>query len=64
MKYNIDPELNFIAKIKTPRKPGLLPMMNRVVRSFKCESDDTVTVKRARITGYQGAELFAYVIEP
>lgn len=64
MRYPIDPELNLIAKIKMPGNPKLLPLMNLVVRSFKCESDDKVTVKKARLRGYEGAELTAYVIEP
>ena len=64
MKYPIDPELNVIAKIKMPGNPKLLPLMNLVVRSFKCKSDDKVTVKKARLRGYEGAELTAYVIEP
>lgn len=64
MKYNIDPELSLIAKLKMPGKPKLLPLMNKVIRSFKCKSDDKVTVKKAKLHGYEGAELSAYVIEP
>lgn len=64
MKYPIDPELRGIAKFKMPGNPKLLPLMNLAVRSFKCRSDAKVTVKKARLRGYQGAELFAYVIEP
>ena len=64
MKYNIDPELYGIAKIKMPGNPKLLPLMNLAVRSFKCKSDDKVAVKRARFCGYQGEVLSACVIEP
>lgn len=64
MKYNIDPELKLISKIKMPGNPKLLPLMNLAVRSFKCKSDEKVTVKKARLCGYKGAELSAYVIEP
>lgn len=64
MKYHIDPELKMIAKIKMPGNPKLLPLMNLAVRSFRCKSDDKVTVKKAKLRGYEGAELSAYVIEP
>ena len=64
MKYTIDPELYTIAKIKMPGNPKLLPLMNGVIRSFRCRSDDKVLVKRARFCGYQGDVLSAYVIEP
>lgn len=64
MKYNIDPELSFISKFKMPNNPKLLPLMNAVCRSFRCKSDDKVTVKKAKLRGYDGAELSAYVIEP
>ena len=64
MKYNIDPELYVIAKIKMPGNPKLLPFMNMAIRSFKCKSDDKVTVKRTRICANDGAKLSAYVIEP
>ena len=64
MKYNIDPELYGIAKIKMPGNLKLLPLMNRVIRSFRCKSDEQVLVKRARLCGYQGEVLSAYVIEP
>ena len=64
MKYNIDPELRFISKIKMPGNPKLLPLMNLAVRSFKCKSDEKVTVKKTRIYSFDSAELSAYVIEP
>lgn len=64
MKYNIDPELGLIAKIKMPRNPKLLPVMNLAVRSFKCKSDEKVIVKKTKFRGCDGAELSAYVIEP
>jgi len=64
VKYHIDPELELIAKIKMPGNPKLLPLMNLAVRSFRCKSDDKVTVKKAKLRGYEGAELSAYVIEP
>lgn len=64
MKYNIDPELGLIAKIKMPGNPKLLPLMNKVIRSFQCKSDDKVAVKRTRLYSCDGEELSAYVIEP
>lgn len=64
MKYNIDPELNLIAKIKMPGNPKLLPLMNKVIRSFKCKSDEKVIVRRTRIWANDGEKLSAYVIEP
>lgn len=64
MKYDIDPELMLISKIKMPRNPKLLPLMNQVIRAFRCKPDAKVTVKKARLRGYQEAVLSAYVIEP
>ena len=64
MKYNIDPELALISKIKMPGNPKLLPLINRAIRLFKCESDEKVTVKKYRLRGYEKAEIFARVIEP
>ena len=63
MKYNIDPELELISKIKMPNNPKLLPLMNAVCRGFLCKSDDKVTVKRYGMPGY-GASLVVHVIEP
>lgn len=63
-KYNIDPELSFIAKIKMPRSVKLLPAMNAVCRSFRCKPDERVTVKRYGIPGYLGETVPVYVIEP
>ena len=64
VKYPIDPELRKIAKIKMPENPNLLPLMNLVVRNFRCKSDDRVTVKRYGIPSYLGETLPVYVIEP
>ena len=64
MKYNIDPELGFISKIKMPNNPRLLPLMNAVCRGFLCKSDDKVTVKRYGMPGYLGEPLVVHVIEP
>ena len=64
MKYNIDSELRLIAKVKMPGNLKLLPLMNQVIRSFQCKSDENVTVKKTRIHSFDGAELSAYVIEP
>lgn len=64
MKYNIDPELSLIAKVKMPGNPKLLPLMNQAIRSFQCKSDENVTVKKTRIHSFDGAELSVYVIEP
>ena len=64
MKYDIDPELSFIAKIKMPRSVKLLPVMNAVCRRFRCKSDERVTVKRYGIPGDSGENVPVYVIEP
>lgn len=64
MKYNIDPELEFISKIKMPNCPSLLPAMNLACRVFFCKSDDKVTVKRYGMPGYLGTSLVVHVIEP
>ena len=64
MKYNIDPELELISKIKMPNNPKLLPLMNAVCRGFSCKSDDKVTVNRYGMPGYLGASLVVHVIEP
>ncbi len=63
-KYNIDPELAKIAKIKMPGNPALLPLMNRVIGLSKCRSDDTVVVTQHKTPGYGGAILDTLVIEP
>ena len=64
MKYNIDPELELISKFKMPNNPKLLPLMNAACRSFRCKTDNRVTVKKTKLRGYEGAELAAYVIAP
>ena len=64
MKYNIDPELSLIAKIKMPNNPKLLPLMNAACRAFLCKSDDKVTVRRYGMPGYLGEPLVVHVIEP
>lgn len=64
MRYPIDPELSLISKIKMPGNPKLLPLMNLAIRSFKCKSDENVTVKKAHIHSFDDMELSAYVIEP
>ena len=64
MKYDIDPELHKIAKFKIPRSPKLLMAMNRMLRVFRCKSDDLVTVRGGLIPGYRGEKIPAYIIEP
>ena len=63
-KYNIDPELAGIAKIKMPDNPALLPLMNKIIGFSKCRSGDTVAVTRNKTPGYGGASLDTLVIEP
>ena len=63
-KYDIDPELAGIAKIKMPDNPALLPLMNRIIGFSKCRSDDTVVVTRHQTPGHDGAVLDTLVIEP
>ena len=63
-KYDIDPELAGIARLKMPNAPALLPLMNRIISFSKCRSDDTVAVTRHQTPGYGGASLDTLVIEP
>ena len=63
-KYNIDQELETIAKIKMPDNPALLPLMNRIIGFSKCCSDDIVIVTRHKTPGYDGAILDTLVMEP
>ncbi len=46
MNYNINKELSKIAKRKMPANIKLLPVMNAVIKIFKCESDDKVNVSK------------------
>ena len=64
MKYNIDKELETIAKLKIPMQPKLLPVMNKVISMMKCRPDEQVDVKKVKIPGYGGAEVSALVLEP
>lgn len=64
MKYNIDPELKMVSKIKMPNYPKLLPIINAVCRGFLCRTDKKAVVKRYRMPGYLGAPLLVHVIEP
>ncbi len=63
-KYDIDPELAGIAKIKMPDNPALLPLMNRIIGFSKCRSDAAVAVTRHKTPGHGGAVLDTLVIEP
>lgn len=63
-KYDIDPELAKIAKIKMPDNPALLPLMNGIIGLSKCRSDDAVAVTRHQTPGHGGAILDTLVIEP
>jgi len=64
VRYNIDKDLEPIARVKIPRIPKLLPLMNKVIDTMKCQSDEWVEVKKVRIPGYQGVELSGLVLEP
>lgn len=64
MTYNIDPELTKIAKQKIPANMRILPILNRVMKVFKCESDEEVTVEKQETPGFEGAVLSTFVIEP
>ena len=63
-KYDIDPELAGIAKLKMPDNPTLLPMMNKIIGFSKFRSDDAVVVTLHKTPGYDGASLDTLVIEP
>lgn len=47
-----------------PANEKLLPVMNMLIRNFKCKSDDNVDVTEYKISGYEGAELNVLAIEP
>ena len=63
-KYDIEPELAGIAKIKMLGNTALLPLMNRIIGFSKYRSDGTVSVTRHKTPGYGGAVLNTFVIEP
>lgn len=64
MKYDIDPELRGIARLKVPENLKAFPIMNAIVSLSRCRSDSRVRVSRHRTPGYRGAELQTLVIEP
>lgn len=64
MKYNIDKDLEPMARVKMPRNPKLLPIMNKVIDLMQCKSDEQVEVKKIKLSGYQGAEISGLVLEP
>lgn len=65
MKYDIDRELWEITKQKVPTNLKLYPVINFAMKyMFRCKSDDQVSVIRHEITGYHGAKIETYVIEP
>lgn len=64
MKYEIDPELKGIARLKIPGNLKLLPIMNMILGLFKCRSDRRVSVSSYKTPGYNGAALKTLVIEP
>ena len=62
--YDIDEELNKVARVKAPRNIYLFPLINLVMRSSKCESDMNVTVTKHSFPGYKGDVLEGLLIEP
>lgn len=64
MKYDIHRELKRYTRLKMPACTGLLPVMNLVMRAFRCKSDDTVAVTRHLTPGHGGAQLRTLVMEP
>lgn len=64
MDYNISNELSEIAKQKMPANIKLLPVMNAVMKIFKCKSDDKVIVSKYITQGFDGAQLSTCVITP
>ena len=64
MDYNINNELSVIAKQKMSANIKLLPVMNAVMKIFKCQSDDKVIVSKHITQGFEGAQLSTYVITP
>lgn len=64
MSYDINSELLAITRQKMPANVKLLPVMNTVMKIFKCKSDDKVSVEKYLTPGHEGAQLTTYVIEP
>ena len=64
MHYNISNELSEIAKQKMPANIKLLPVMNAVMKIFKCKSDNKVIVSKYITQGFDGAQLSTCVITP
>lgn len=64
MNYPLHEDLKMLEKQKMPANPKLLPLMNVAMNIFSCKSDDKVTVTSHTISGYQGAEISLFVIEP
>lgn len=64
MKYPLDQELKSLASQKPPANLKIYPIMNVIMKIFKCKSDEKVNVTAHEISGYQGAKLTTLVIEP
>lgn len=63
-KYPLQEDLKSLEKQKMPAVPGLLPVMNLVLKVFRCKSDDRVKVTKQQIPGYKGEKISIYIIEP
>ena len=64
MKYEIDSDLTKIARQKAPSNIYLYPIVNMVMKLFKCTSDDKVVVNKYVTPGYEKGKLSTFVIEP
>lgn len=64
MKYEIDNELEKLAKKKAPSNIYLYPFVNVAMQIYSCKSDKQVTVNKYVTLGYKGEKLSTLVIEP
>ncbi|MBQ2961215.1 MAG: alpha/beta hydrolase [Oscillospiraceae bacterium] len=65
MKYKIAEELIPITKLPTPSNPALMPILNRMMGlMFRCKSDEHVSVRKYKLTSFDGKSFSCYVIEP
>ncbi len=64
MSYPLDKELRVISWQKPPMNLKLYPIMNVIMKIFKCKSDEKVNVTVHKTHGYENVELNTYVIEP
>lgn len=64
MNYPLNEELQSLRFQKPPANIKIYPIMNIIMRIFKCKSDDKVNVIVHNIPGCENATLRTFVIEP